>query len=366
MNNQHLQQLRALPIEEVAARLGLDVRAHKALCPFHADHHPSLSFNVRRNSYRCFVCDAHGGTIDLVMHLLHKTFPEACSWLSNGTTVPGGFPAARVSSSPPNVGGVPQRGKGVCDTKSFDPSRYARFFARPYLSPAAKAFLFDQRHLDPRVIRWCRLTSWRDRQGVNWLQIPYYSQDGHLIGIQNRNLNYQRPDAEGPLSTFRFPLSTSTAPRFKFPKGSHCSIYNLPVLNKLKPGEPLYIAEGASDCWALLSAGHKAIAIPSATLLTHKDKDQLLSINYNLLTPFHMYPDRDAPGERLFLQLKDLLPNLQHHHLPPSCKDFSDYYLQTLPTVPAGFPDEKTNPTVPAGFPGGKSNPLNPLNPITP
>ena len=40
-----------------------------------------------------------------------------------------------------------------------------------------------------------------------------------------------------------------------------------------------------------------------------------------------MYPDADAPGERLFLQLRDLLPGLVHHHLPPGCKDFSDYYL---------------------------------------
>lgn len=37
--------------------------------------------------------------------------------------------------------------------------------------------------------------------------------------------------------------------------------------------------------------------------------------------------DRDEPGERLFLQLKELLPSLQHHQLPPSCKDFSEYYL---------------------------------------
>ena len=35
----------------------------------------------------------------------------------------------------------------------------------------------------------------------------------------------------------------------------------------------------------------------------------------------------DAPGERLFLQLKELLPGLVHHQLPPGCKDFSDYYL---------------------------------------
>ena len=40
-----------------------------------------------------------------------------------------------------------------------------------------------------------------------------------------------------------------------------------------------------------------------------------------------MFPDRDAPGERLFLQLLEVLPSLVHHQLPPGCKDFSDYYL---------------------------------------
>lgn len=40
-----------------------------------------------------------------------------------------------------------------------------------------------------------------------------------------------------------------------------------------------------------------------------------------------MYPDADVPGERLFMLLRDLLPSLTHHHLPPGCKDFSDYYL---------------------------------------
>ena len=85
MDKFELQQLRDLPIEQVAERLGMELVRHKSLCPFHADHHPSLSFNPSRNTYRCFVCDAHGGTIDLVMHLLHKDFKEACSWLSNGS-----------------------------------------------------------------------------------------------------------------------------------------------------------------------------------------------------------------------------------------------------------------------------------------
>ena len=143
------------------------------------------------------------------------------------------------------------------------------------------------------------------------------------MGVQNRNL------VRGAL------------PRFRFPSGSQCGIYNLPVLNRLKPGDELWITEGASDCWAMLSAGHKAIAIPSATLLTKKDIELLKhfgdrppvircaahSGDSPLAIQFHMYPDRDAPGERLFLQLQQVLPSLQHHQLPPGCKDFSDYFL---------------------------------------
>ena len=292
MEKIELQMLRDLPIEGVAERLGLEVRQHKALCPFHNDHHPSLSFNVRKNTFRCFVCDAHGGTLDLVMRTLHKDFREACQWLSSGTTQSLSYP---VTQSPHKV---------------FDASRYERFFERPWLSDAARRFLFEERRLDERVVRWCRLTSWRDRNGVDWLQIPYYDRDGHLTGIQNRNLN---PSAQ---------------PRFRFPRGAQCGIYNLPVLNRLRDGEPLWIAEGASDCWALLSAGHKAIAIPSATLLSSRDKDLLSSSLSSSSLTFHMFPDRDLPGERLFLQLQQLLPNLQHHQLPPGCKDYSDYYLK--------------------------------------
>ena len=47
-----------------------------------------------------------------------------------------------------------------------------------------------------------------------------------------------------------------------------------------------------------------------------------------------MFPDRDLPGERLFLQLRDLLPNLHRHDLPPTCKDFSDLYIQNHLTQP--------------------------------
>ena len=167
--------------------------------------------------------------------------------------------------------------------------------------------------LAPLVEAICRDFRQHDKEEENkylaWLQTPYYDREGKLIGIQNRNL------VKGAL------------PRFRFPQGAECGIYNLPVLNLLKPGDELYITEGCSDCWAMLSAGHKAIAIPSATLLTKKDVEQLSIINSQLSISFEMFPDNDTPGERLFLQLKEVLPSLVHYQLPPDCKDFSDYYL---------------------------------------
>ena len=327
MDRLELQKLRDLPIEGVAERLGMQIVRHKALCPFHDDHHASLSFLTRRNTFRCFACGAHGGTIDLVMRYLNKTFTEACRWLQ---TLPLAPPCMEGSGYSCNSIYAPPSREGTGESLS---SRYARFFERPFLNEEARRFLFEERHLDERVVRWCRLTSWKDRREVPWLQIPYYDQEGRLVGVQNRNL------VKGGL------------PRFRFPQGSECGIYNLPVLKRLKPGDELWIAEGCSDCWALLSAGHKAIAIPSATLLTKKDKELLsgLSLGSSSLSSsitFHMYPDQDAPGERLFLQLQKVLPTLEHHQLPPGCKDYGEYYKgKTLP--PASIPKKGDPPPAP-------------------
>ena len=375
------QRLRSLPVEAVAERLGLRVVRHKSLCPFHDDHHASLSFSPSRNTFRCFVCDARGGTIDLVMRHLNMSFPDACRWLANGTNIilDTYRPRTPTADRP---------------ARPFDAARYGRLFEHPWLSDEARTFLFTERRLNPRVVSWCRLTSWTDRQGTHWLQTPYFDASGQLIGLQNRNLDYgkqkgdegeedkrsvdkdkqeqgseakqgraidakqeqgseakqgqgsetkqgqaveakQGQDGDGKQghgSEGKQGQGSESreAPRFRFPYGSRCTVYNLPVTAMLRPGEPLFITEGCSDCWAMLSAGHKAIAIPSATLLSQADKALLRDLAQRLGTSFHMFPDRDAPGERLFMQLREVLPGLQHHQLPVDCKDFAEYYVSAL------------------------------------
>lgn len=451
MEKYEIEKLRDLPIEEVASQLGLQVARHKSLCPFHSDHHASLSFNTRKNLCRCFVCmDESLDSIGLVMKSLHVDFPKACFWLAdrNGillekvrgrnwrrdcgsasaapsavapnattptldsapslaaspfssSTTPAAPSAASTaapsaaSAAAPSLAASPvsssadsaasaaspaafaSSASSPAAPHSFDAARYARFFEHPWLNEAACRFLFDERKIDGRVARWCRLSSWTDRKGVNWLQIPYFDREGHLVGIQNRNLDFHRKsrptdsmnsektgkgscptDSEDSKKTGNNSRPTDftddtdskdgsdskadtdfeEAPRFRFPYGSQCGIYNLQVLNLLTPGEKLFITEGCSDCWAMLSAGHKAIAIPSATLLKPEDRDVLAYISETFGVEWHMFPDRDAPGERLFLQLKEILPSLIHHQLPLGCKDFGEAYLK-------GFnPAEEINP----------------------
>ena len=304
MDKYEIEKLRNLSIESVAKRLGLRVERHLCLCPFHDDHHASLSFSVRKNTCRCFVCMTESmGTIDLVMKYMNKDFREACRWLADEAGVVMSKPLFR----PPQPL-LTQEGK----PRPFEAARYERFFERPWLNEAARKFLYEERRIDPRVVRWSRVTTWKDRDGVSWLQIPYFNQEGKLVGVQNRN------------------LVKGGRPRFKFAMGFAPPIYNLPVLNMLMPGDVLWIAEGCSDAWSMLSAGHKAIAIPSATLLNRQDVELLQALRSERSVRFEMWPDNDMPGERLFLQLQKVLPDLVHHQLPPGCKDFSEYYLTKL------------------------------------
>ena len=397
MEKYEIEKLRDLPIEEVASQLGLQVARHKSLCPFHSDHHASLSFNTRKNLCRCFVCmDESLDSIGLVMKSLHVDFPKACFWLAdrNGillekvrgrnwrrdcgsasAAASSAALAAVTSSAAPSAASsvsapAAASASSPAAPHSFDAARYARFFEHPWLNEAACRFLFDERKIDGRVARWCRLSSWTDRKGVNWLQIPYFDREGRLVGIQNRNLDFHRksrptdsmdsektgesscptdftddtdsmnsedskkagkgsrPTDSKDGSDSKDDTDLEEAPRFRFPYGSQCGIYNLQVLNLLTPGERLFITEGCSDCWAMLSAGNKAIAIPSATLLKPEDRDVLAYISETFGVEWHMFPDRDAPGERLFLQLKEILPSLIHHQLPPGCKDFGEAYLK--------------------------------------
>lgn len=54
-----------------------------ACCPFHNEKTPSFIVSPHRNTYHCFSCGAHGDSIDFVMKLDGRTYPEAIEYLAN-------------------------------------------------------------------------------------------------------------------------------------------------------------------------------------------------------------------------------------------------------------------------------------------
>ena len=304
-----IQRLRDIPIRDVAERLGLNPGRGKCICPFHDDKHPSLTLNKARNSYHCFVCGAKGGgPIDLVMGCLNKSFVDACRWLADENNV--------IIAQQHR-----QRAQATDSMVTTDVVHLNRLMEKKVLNDDARRFLFDERKISREVVERVGISSISSpvpmSRNVNggWfiapsLLIPYTDIDGNLLSVQARYLGGEKGK-----------------PRFLFPRGSRCGIFNLQVLRDLGDDEPIFITEGTTDCLAMLSAGHKAIAIPSATMLKQDDV-ALLRRFRSFHTNCHICPDCDRPGECLYLDLKAVFPSLVRHQLPAGFKDYGEYWKE--------------------------------------
>ena len=313
-----LSAIRSLPIESVAERLGLRVQKHKALCPFHDDRHPSLTFHRATNTFKCFVCGAHGDVISLAMHVLGKSFYEACKWLADDNNI-------IITEDKP----MALNSKRSTLNRPPDVEYLARFFRQPQLNAEAQRFLFDERHYDPKVIHWLGITSisqptpcWRYGKpyyDAPSLLFPYRDIDGKLLNVQSRYLGG----------------FTKSIPRFRFPPNGSIHVFNLPILKYVRPDDDLYLTEGITDCIAHLSMHHKAIAIPSSTLLKTDDLSPVAELKRNGWKGIlRIYPDKDDAGNRLYHQLLSVTHALglgiYKHDLPEGCKDYSDFYLKNI------------------------------------
>lgn len=330
-------RLTQLSCEDVVEKLNINVTRHKALCFMHEDHHPSLSFlGNNRDRWFCFVCNKGGNAIDLVLEYTGCSFAEACKWLCGKFGVP-------VGTSVPKA----KKLKVYDRTKIFNCSE-AKPFAQNVaqslidtygLTDKAKSFLYGERHLSARVIADLKIRSIDNgadaiqelknkfdeqtlahsglvttvngktyfRLFTPCLLFPYFNKRHELVGLQSRYLG-----------------DNIDAPRFQFISSQKTRLFNMPILNSLKPNDELYITEGITDCLALLSSGKQAVAIPSATNFPEYDLNALSG--YKLC----MIPDGDEAGQRAFYKLQrffiDRFCSLKEVRLPEGVKDYSEYY----------------------------------------
>ena len=330
-----IQKLRELDILQVADLLGMGLRNKRALCIHHDDHHPSLAFNVRKNTCHCYSCGFSADTIGLVRERLNLGFSEACRWLADhfdvyiadekyGNSARYADKCADkkvLTASDRRLASLRAHfaethvSHGYVAPSSVDVEFYQQMFRQMHLSESGRRFLFEERLLSSEALKVCQIVSTeqsvcmaRVGRGVfdgPSLIFPYFDQEGRLVSVQSRYLGKKKE-----------------IPRFKFAPGSHRMVYGLDRLKDYPPDEPLLITEGPSDCWTALTLGIHAIAIPSATLFDHRFQGLLAGRN------LHIFPDQDEAGLSLYFELKKALPSLVYHQLPEGCKDLSEYYLK--------------------------------------
>jgi len=72
-----IERIKEFPLSEIIGRyITLQPKGpnHLGLCPFHHDHHPSLSVNDSKGVFKCFVCDVGGNAITFVQRLKNLSF----------------------------------------------------------------------------------------------------------------------------------------------------------------------------------------------------------------------------------------------------------------------------------------------------
>ena len=353
INKFDIQKLRELDILQVADLLGMGLRNKRALCIHHDDHHPSLAFNVRKNTCHCYSCGFSADTIGLVRERLNLGFSEACRWLADhfdvyiGDEKYGNSARYTEKSADKKLLTASDRrmaslrahfaethvSHGHVASSSVDVEFYQQMFRQMHLSESGQRFLFEDRLLSPEALKVCQIVS--TEQSVCMARVgrgvfdgpsiifPYFDQEGRLVSVQSRYLGKKRPESSFDMNKASLDeAKPKEIPRFKFAPGSHRMIYGLDRLKDYPPDEPLLITEGPSDCWTALTLGIHAIAIPSATLFDRRFQGLLAGRN------LHIFPDQDEAGLSLYFELKKALPSLVYHQLPEGCKDLSEYYLK--------------------------------------
>lgn len=353
INKFDIQKLRELDILQVADLLGMGLRNKRALCIHHDDHHPSLAFNVKKNTCHCYSCGFSADTIGLVRERLNLGFSEACRWLADhfdvyiGDEKYGNSARYTEKSADKKLLTASDRrmaslrahfaethvSHGHVASSSVDVEFYQQMFRQMHLSESGQRFLFEDRLLSPEALKVCQIVS--TEQSVCMARVgrgvfdgpsiifPYFDQEGRLVSVQSRYLGKKRPESSFDMNKASLDeAKPKEIPRFKFAPDSHRMIYGLDRLKDYPPDEPLLITEGPSDCWTALTLGIHAIAIPSATLFDRRFQGLLAGRN------LHIFPDQDEAGLSLYFELKKALPSLVYHQLPEGCKDLSEYYLK--------------------------------------
>lgn len=319
MSTSEINEIKRIPITDVAKRLGIAVDSHgKAMCfTGHDKASPSLSFKVDENYFKCFGCGIGGSCIDLVMKCQNTSSGDAIRWIKGqyGISIDGQGKDTRP------VGKTPYKANGsVCEAVKQPNQRDGRDYSDLYAHLMSLLNTGEAvRYLEDRGIRRdiaeragiavipkdmsSVKKTLNDKHGIERLKeagivatsdkgkdyfiftyhrliIPYHDADGNIICLQGR-------DIDG-----------GSMGKYRLLKGITVPLYNLRAVHGLRPGADVHLCEGAID---VLSCYQLDLENPIGIAGVNNFRDEY----FDILDPYRIIVagDADHAGSELFQRL---------------------------------------------------------------
>ena len=243
MNQQEINHIKdSVRIEEVAGRyirLSRRGKLFTGLCPFHDDHHPSLTVDPQKQTFACYACGEHGDVIKLMMGVEKCSFAEALKILSPaacpGSSPDAGIKRPAVSSFPP------EKRMAVCEIPFESNNRFLGSLL-PYAcgnSCLTPSYLDFEVGVSPGMVQ----KEWYAMR--NRIVFPIRDEAGKLIGFAARKQSDGNPDEAKYINT---------AEARGYRKSENLYALHLAKKSIVKEGF-VFLVEGYKDAIAMHAAG---------------------------------------------------------------------------------------------------------------
>ena len=256
-----------------------------ALCPFHADRHPSLTLSPTHGTYHCFACGAKGDIFSLVQQMEKCTFVEAAERITGGL-----FTAHTQPILPPPAEAI------ISEQTRIENTHFLTSLI-PYI-PTCEALKTTYQHFEvgiapPQSTQYYQTYSLQRMAGR--LIFPIRNKAGELVGFSAR-LRNKAQEAAQERSQQR--SQKPSAPKYLnssfadgFAKGAH--LYALDrALPFVQQSRTLYLVEGYKDALAMHAAGFRNTVALCGTALT----EQHIALLTSLAPQLYLLLDGDKAG----------------------------------------------------------------------
>lgn len=340
-------------IVAVARELGLEVRGTRCRCfrPYahaHGDRTPSLSFNRRTNTFRCWVCpDVWGNVVDLVVLARGCAREDAIAYLAARAGLPlperrGGppFPERRRVERHTGVA-LPAPDRPPAAPVSAEPplpeervDRIYRSFLQWCDRPSPRGYLTRRRGISVETLQRMRVVWLHDIASVEGALRDLYPEEELVAsglfnewGLIFRGYPMVFPFLRrGQVCFLQGRRTDWREPKYLSVRRPIPCFYNHDLLETLAPGDPVVVSEGVIDTLTWLDHGVAAIGILGVGTL----KAEWLEA----LRPFRVLLalDSDEPGVRAARSLHQRLAaagqDVRIVTLPEGVKDVNDLFVK--------------------------------------